>query len=150
MRPSACRGGTLTLTGRTNTATTETVGAVTLTEGLNSISSAVTVTANQVGSADLTLTSLNRAIGGGTVNFTSTTAGLIGNSGRIHASLIQWRVHRDGGRRPHQQYHRRLGGDRHQRLGDLHPRPGHRGLGYERRGAILAGHHRHERRDQHR
>ncbi len=84
----AMRGGTLNFTGRTNTASTETVGStgsgLTLVEGANFVTPAVNVTAGtQVGSADLTITTLTRNTGGGTLNFTSATAGLIGNSARV-------------------------------------------------------------------
>jgi autotransporter-associated beta strand protein len=74
-------GGTLTFLGRAQANSTETLGAVTLVQG-NSI---ITVTEGGTGvrSAELTLTSLNRAAGGGTVNFSPTGLGLIGSAGRL-------------------------------------------------------------------
>ncbi len=75
------RGGTLIFQGRAQTASTETIGAVILQEGQSAISSVVGGTG--VNSADLTLTSLTRVTGGGTVNFTAATGGQIGSSSRI-------------------------------------------------------------------
>lgn len=75
------RGGTLSLTGRAITDTTETVGAVSALMGANTI----TATAGGSGSynsATLTMASLSRSPGA-TVNFTGTTLGLTGNSGYI-------------------------------------------------------------------
>ncbi len=80
------RGGTLALLGRAQTASTENVGAVTLTKSNSFINS--TAGGTGVNSADLILTSLNRAVGGGTVNFTAATGGLIGSSARILTPLI--------------------------------------------------------------
>jgi hypothetical protein len=72
------RGGSLTLLGRAQAASTETVGAVTIAQG----ASTITATAGGTGinSADLTLTSLARTAGA-TVNFGAT--GQIGSNGRI-------------------------------------------------------------------
>lgn len=75
------RGGTLSFLGRAQTASTETVGDVYLLKSNSFINS--TVGGTGVNSADLTLTSLNRAVGGGTVNFTAATGGQIGSSARI-------------------------------------------------------------------
>ncbi|WP_395736830.1 autotransporter-associated beta strand repeat-containing protein [Prosthecobacter sp.] len=75
------RGGTLNFLGRAQSASTETVGAVTLVKGANFVSSAVGGTG--VNSADFTLTSLSRAVGGGTINFTASTGGQAGSSSRI-------------------------------------------------------------------
>ena len=80
------RGGSLTYAnGRAQTETTQTVGAVVLSEGQNMIQS---VTGGiGVNSAVLTLASLTRAVGStATVRFIDTatpTLGLIGNTGRI-------------------------------------------------------------------
>ncbi|NBS01305.1 MAG: hypothetical protein EBS72_03980, partial [Rhizobiales bacterium] len=75
-------GGTLSFKARQGVASTETVGAVTLTQGTSTIS-AVMPTVAGINSGDFTLTSLTRNTGGGTVNFTATSSGLIGNSARI-------------------------------------------------------------------
>lgn len=75
------RGGTLAFLGRAQTASTETVGGVSLLKGNSFINS--TLGGTGINSADLTLTSLNRAVGGGTVNFTAATGGQIGSSARI-------------------------------------------------------------------
>jgi autotransporter-associated beta strand protein len=75
------RGGTINFQGRAQTASAETLGAVTLAQGGSTINSVIGGTG--INSADLTLTSLNRAVGGGTVNFTAATGGLIGSSSRI-------------------------------------------------------------------
>ena len=75
-------GGTLSFKARQGVASTETVGAVTLTQGTSTIS-AILPTVAGVNSGDFTLTSLTRSTGGGTVNFTATSSGLIGNSARI-------------------------------------------------------------------
>ena len=78
------RGGTLAFLGRAQTASSETVGSVSLARGNSFINS--TLGGTGVNSADLTLTGLNRTVGGGTVNFTAATAGQAGSSARI---LIQ-------------------------------------------------------------
>jgi autotransporter-associated beta strand protein len=75
------RGGTINFQGRAQTVSTETLGAVTLAPGKSFINSVIGGTG--INSADLTLTSLSRAVGGGTVNFTAATGGLIGSSSRI-------------------------------------------------------------------
>ena len=75
------RGGTLAFLGRAQTASTETVGSVSLLKGNSFINS--TAGGTGINSADFTLTSLNRAVGGGTVNFTAATGGQIGSSARI-------------------------------------------------------------------
>jgi autotransporter-associated beta strand protein len=80
------RGGTINFQGRTQTASTETLGAVTLAAGNSFINSVVGGTG--INSADLTLTSLTRAVGGGTINFTAATGGLIGSSSRILIPII--------------------------------------------------------------
>ena len=83
--PVSLSGGTITYTGRQQTASAETLGAVTLTQGLSTIT--VTAGGTGVNSADLTLTSLNRSVGGGTVNFTSaSTLGTIGSQTRINVA----------------------------------------------------------------
>jgi autotransporter-associated beta strand protein len=79
------RGGTLTLLGRAATQTTETVGAISIAQGLSTIT--VTAGGTGVNSADLTLnagsvTGLSRTAGA-IVNFTGTNLGLIGNNSRI-------------------------------------------------------------------
>ncbi len=80
----ALRGGTLSLTGRAQAASTETVGAVTLSQGGSFINA--TAGGTGINSADLTLTSLTRAVGGGTVNFTA--SGLIGSNGRVIVNTL--------------------------------------------------------------
>ncbi|WP_395748858.1 autotransporter-associated beta strand repeat-containing protein [Prosthecobacter sp.] len=79
--PISLRGGTLAFFGRAQSASTETVGNVTLVKGASFINS--TIGGTGVNSADLTLTSLTRAVGGGTVNFTAATGGQVGSSSRI-------------------------------------------------------------------
>lgn len=85
--PITLRGGTLAFNGRNSTASTETVGAVTLAQG-NSFINSVVGGGVSLNSTDLTLTSLNRAVGGATVNFTAATGGLIGSSSRILVPTI--------------------------------------------------------------
>lgn len=84
--PITLRGGTINFQGRSQTASTELVGAVTLAQGNSFINSVVGGTG--INSADLTLTSLTRAVGGGTINFTAATGGLIGSSSRILIPII--------------------------------------------------------------
>jgi autotransporter-associated beta strand protein len=79
--PIALRSGSLVFNGRAQMASSETVGAVTLAAGNSFINSVVGGTG--INSSDLTLTSLTRAVGGGTVNFTAATGGQIGNASRI-------------------------------------------------------------------
>ncbi len=79
--PITLRGGTINFLGRAQTASTETLGDVTLVKGNSFISSALGGTG--VNSADLTLTSLTRAVGGGTINFTAATGGQAGSAARI-------------------------------------------------------------------
>ncbi|TCO93623.1 autotransporter-associated beta strand protein, partial [Chthoniobacter flavus] len=87
--PITMRGGTLTLTGRVDSSSAETVGAVSLTEGANSINSTwgSTGQAGAFSTTELTLTSLSRSAGT-TVNFSNTSAsggtlGAPGNNPRI-------------------------------------------------------------------
>ncbi|MFM9000616.1 MAG: beta strand repeat-containing protein, partial [Opitutia bacterium] len=78
--PVTMRGGILELRGRAQTASAETVGAVTLDSGQNSLN--VSAGGTGLNSADLNLTSLSRPVGGGTVNFTG-ASGQAGNAARI-------------------------------------------------------------------
>lgn len=78
--PITLRSGTLTFTGRLSTAATETVGAVTLAQGANSIAS--NTGGGTITSADLTIASLTRNTGT-TLNFTGTQLGQQGNNARI-------------------------------------------------------------------
>ncbi|MEZ0276919.1 MAG: autotransporter-associated beta strand repeat-containing protein, partial [Roseimicrobium sp.] len=79
------RGGTLTLNGRVNTATSEVLGALTVAQGGNTISSnwGGTGTFGTFSSADLTFASFSRAAGT-TVNFTGSNLGSQGNNARIN------------------------------------------------------------------
>lgn len=70
--PIALRGGTLSFLGRTNTASSETVGTVTLTNGYNTINASA---GGGSGTAALTLGGLVRNAGGGVVNFTGANLG---------------------------------------------------------------------------
>ena len=75
------RGGTLAFLGRAQTASSETLGAVTIDAGLSTITS--TPGGTGVNSADLTLGSLVQA-NAGMVNFTANAGlGAIGSSGRV-------------------------------------------------------------------
>ena len=79
------RGGALTFLGRSQTVSSETVGAVTLDQGLSTI----TALAGGIGvsSADLTLASLSRTAGSpAVVSFTGTNLGMIGSNGRVNIS----------------------------------------------------------------
>jgi autotransporter-associated beta strand protein len=80
-------GGSITYIGRTQYMSAETLGAVTLVSGANTINSTVQTTG--VASAALTLTSLTRDLGA-TVNFTNTngTLGTIGTNPTILISSI--------------------------------------------------------------
>ena len=76
------RGGTLAFLGRAQTASTETVGAVTLNRGLSFITSAAGGTG--INSAELTLASLAQAANSAaTINFNTANLGQIGSFGRI-------------------------------------------------------------------
>lgn len=87
--PINLRGATLSLIGRPQTETAETLGALTLAPGLSTIA-AITGSGNSTGihSADLTFASLARQAGGtvnftGTVNTTVSSLGLIGSTPRV-------------------------------------------------------------------
>ncbi len=74
------RTGTISFTGRDNTASTELLGAVTLAEGASQIT--ITNGTNGTRSADLTLTSLTRSNTDATLNMNNMTAD-IGNTARL-------------------------------------------------------------------
>jgi autotransporter-associated beta strand protein len=74
------RGGTFSLLGRSGTASSESVGTVTLTNGLNTINVS---TGGAAGTATLTLAGLVRGANNGVVNFTGTGLGSSGNNPRI-------------------------------------------------------------------
>ncbi|HEV7949805.1 MAG TPA: autotransporter-associated beta strand repeat-containing protein, partial [Glaciihabitans sp.] len=78
--PIALRTGTIIYNGRLTTAATETLGAMTLAQGANGLSS--NIGGGSVNSADLTIASLTRAPGT-TLNFTGTNLGQQGNNARI-------------------------------------------------------------------
>ncbi len=76
------RGGTINFAGRAQTASSETLGAVTLNKGLSFITS--TAGGTGVNSADLTLTSLTQTPGTyATINFNTANLGQMGSFGRI-------------------------------------------------------------------
>ena len=80
--PITMRGGSLVYTGRAQTETTQTVGAVSLAEGHNMIQSVAGGTG--VNSAELTLASLTRPAGSSaTLRFPDNGLGLIGSNGRV-------------------------------------------------------------------
>lgn len=80
--PISMRGGTINYTGRPQTASTETLGAVTLNKGYNTITSAGGGTG--VNSATLTLAGLSQTAGSyATVNFNSANLGQLGSFGRV-------------------------------------------------------------------
>ena len=84
--PIFLRGGTLNINGRVDTAATETIGALTLAQGANTLQAATggTGTAGAFTSMDLTVASLTRQAGT-TINFLNSTAlGGIGNFPRIY------------------------------------------------------------------
>ncbi|MFM9000225.1 MAG: beta strand repeat-containing protein, partial [Opitutia bacterium] len=78
--PITLRGGTINYTGRLSTAATETFGAVTLSQGANTITA--TTGGGTFTSVDLAFASLSRQAGA-TVNFTGTNLGQPGNNARI-------------------------------------------------------------------
>jgi autotransporter-associated beta strand protein len=83
--PITMEGGTLSFLGRPETASTETVGVVTLMGGMNTINAANGGTA--VNSADLTLSGFSRtASSEAVVNFTGTNLGTGGSNSRINIS----------------------------------------------------------------
>ncbi|MGB8166722.1 MAG: autotransporter-associated beta strand repeat-containing protein, partial [Chthoniobacteraceae bacterium] len=85
--PITFRGGTLTFANRAATASSETLGPVTLDQGFNTIT--ITFANSGVNSADLTLSSLARTAGSpATINFTNSagTLGVIGSAPRIVVS----------------------------------------------------------------
>ena len=84
--PVTLRGATLDLVGRAQTATTETIGVVSLLQGNSFIIS--TVGGTGVNSVDLTLAGLNRTTGQGTVTFRADNGGQIGSFPRIHIGAI--------------------------------------------------------------
>lgn len=82
-RPIALQGGTLQFNAANSAGNiTQSVGAVTL-------SAASTINATAAGQgAELTLASLTRLVGDGTVNFTGTALGTSGNNSRIYITQI--------------------------------------------------------------
>lgn len=85
--PISLRGGTINYTGRAQTASTETLGDVTLNRGFSFITS--TAGGTGVNSADLMLASLTQNPGSyATVNFNSTNLGQAGSFGRIEIGTI--------------------------------------------------------------
>jgi autotransporter-associated beta strand protein len=79
--PITMRGGTLTYTGRVQTQSQDSTGAVTLDQGLNTIT--VTAGGTGVNSADFTLGGLAQTVGSpAVVNFTG-ASGLIGSNARL-------------------------------------------------------------------
>ncbi len=81
------RGATLTLTGRAQTASSETVGAVSVAQGFATINS--TLGGTGINSADLTLASLSRPAGSSAVLFANgTNLGTIGSNSRIMVNTL--------------------------------------------------------------
>jgi autotransporter-associated beta strand protein len=78
--PITLRGGAIIFNGRVSTLATETLGAVTALEGVNTI--AANTGGGTVTGADLTLASLTRSQGA-IVNFTGSNLGQLGNNARI-------------------------------------------------------------------
>ena len=74
------RGGAITLNGRQQAASAETLGVVTLAASTSTLT--VTGSGTAGSSSQLDLTRLNRAVGGGTVNFAGAN-GIIGTSTRV-------------------------------------------------------------------
>jgi autotransporter-associated beta strand protein len=85
--PITLRGGTIQFNGRAQTASTESLGVVTLAQANSLINVAAGGTG--INSAVLSLAGLNRTVGGGTVNFgAGSGAGTIGNTARVTIQAI--------------------------------------------------------------
>jgi autotransporter-associated beta strand protein len=82
--PITMRGATLQLSGRAQTNSSESIGAITLAQSGSTISAVLGGTG--INAADLSVASLTRAVGGGTVNFI--VGGQLGNSARIYLGGI--------------------------------------------------------------
>ncbi|NBV35613.1 MAG: hypothetical protein EBR81_17935, partial [Proteobacteria bacterium] len=78
--PISLSGGTLSVYGRAQTASVESLGALTLAQGLSSIT--LTPGGTGINSVDVTLASLTQSLGA-TVNFTNSNMGLIGSNPRL-------------------------------------------------------------------
>jgi autotransporter-associated beta strand protein len=83
--PITLRGGTLTYTGRANTYSTETFGALTSAQGANVVTDSITALGTYQ-NADITFASLARTAGS-TVNFTA-SAGTLGSEGSNPRILV--------------------------------------------------------------
>ncbi len=85
--PITFRGGTLTIQGRVQTASAETIGALTADQGFSVLNAAVGGT--NINSIDVTATSLSRTAGSSaTFMAQGTNLGLIGSNSRIHLATV--------------------------------------------------------------
>jgi autotransporter-associated beta strand protein len=81
------RGGTLTLTGRAQTASSETIGSVSVAQGFSVINA--TVGGTGINSAELALSSLSRPVGSSAIFFANgTNLGQVGSNSRITVGTL--------------------------------------------------------------